>query len=108
MKYLLSLFIALFVAGCQQNVTPIPTPQPQQPPKAEPKKAEPPPPVPDTQPPLPTNPTVPFMTGYHDGYYGRWLAPIRWTALNEYRHGWAAGAYDRKHGLPNRFDHKKE
>jgi hypothetical protein len=113
MKYAFLLVSAAFlVVGCQQKITPVAPPQ-----NVEPKKAEPaptpqpapqPPPVPDVQPVIPANPTIPFTTGYHDGFYGSWLAPLRFAALNEYRHGWAAGAYDRKHGIPNRFDTKRK
>jgi hypothetical protein len=38
---------------------------------------------------------------YDDGYYGTWLAPIRWTFGEDYRNGWSAGNWDRHHCKPH-------
>lgn len=48
-------------------------------------------------------PTPEYLKGYHDGYYGTWLAPFQWTFVAEYRNGWSAGEKDRKSKLPPKY-----
>lgn len=45
-----------------------------------------------------------YIKGYQDGYAGNWLAPIRWTLVDDYRIGRNAGANDRQLKLPNKFN----
>jgi hypothetical protein len=47
----------------------------------------------------PTTPSASFMTGYWDGWHGKWLGPVRWTASNDYRQGHMLGSYDRKNNI---------
>mgnify|MGYP001005789299 CR=1 FL=1 len=47
----------------------------------------------------PNKPSTTFMKGYWDGYNGTWLAPIRWTFVDDYRQGWSLGSHDRKNGI---------
>ena len=44
-------------------------------------------------------PSFSFMSGYWDGWHGKWLGPIRWTLNDEYRQGHMLGTYDRKKGI---------
>jgi len=51
---------------------------------------------------VPTQPVIPsatFMTGYWDGWHGKWLGPIRWTLSDDYRQGHMLGSYDRRNGI---------
>lgn len=100
-KIALSLFGLSLLAGvgCTNHYHPKPEPQPN---KIQ-IEVEAPPPELVVPPVHPVAPTRPFLNGYNDGYFGTWLAPARWAAANEYRSGWSAGAYDRKHGLPCRY-----
>lgn len=47
-------------------------------------------------------PTATFMSGYWDGWHGKWLGPIRWTLSDDYRQGHMLGSYDRRNGI-NRY-----
>lgn len=49
--------------------------------------------------PISPRPSSAFMKGYWDGYYGTWLAPVRWTVADEYRQGWSQGNSDRRQGI---------
>lgn len=50
-------------------------------------------------PPAPACPSSQFMTGYWDGYSGKWLSPFRWTFSDDYRNGHEVGSYDREHHI---------
>jgi len=92
------LFVGLFMVACQQQ----PQSQSSGAPTPAPAPADP-PPVPNTPPPVPPTPSARFVKGYNDGFYGTWLATIRWTFADEYRSGWSLGAYDRHHQHPHRY-----
>jgi len=47
----------------------------------------------------PVSPTATFMSGYWDGWHGKWLGPIRWTLSDDYRQGHMLGSYDRRNGI---------
>lgn len=49
------------------------------------------------------NPSATFMAGYWDGFYGKWIGPVRWTVSAEYRQGNMLGAHDRKNGNKPRY-----
>lgn len=53
--------------------------------------------------PTPPIPSAQYMTGYWDGWHGKWLGPIRWTLSDDYRQGHMLGSHDRKHGINNRY-----
>jgi len=50
----------------------------------------------------PASPSATFMSGYWDGWHGKWLGPIRWTLSDDYRQGHMLGSYDRRNGI-NRY-----
>ena len=50
--------------------------------------------IPVTQP----KPSATFLSGYRDGWNGKWLGPIRWTISDDYRQGHMLGSYDKKNG----------
>lgn len=43
-------------------------------------------------------PSTTFLSGYRDGWNGKWLGPIRWTLSDDYRQGHMLGSYDKKNG----------
>ena len=47
----------------------------------------------------PVLPSASFMEGYWDGWYGKWLGPIRWTVNRDYRQGHMLGTYDKKNNI---------
>ena len=49
--------------------------------------------------PIVSLPSASFMSGYWDGWHGKWLGPIRWTLNDEYRQGHMLGTYDREKGI---------
>ena len=60
----------------------------------------PPRPLPPPGPPQVISPM--YMTGYWDGYFGRYVS-ARW-AFYDYREGWNLGKFDRQHNI-KRFPH---
>jgi uncharacterized lipoprotein NlpE involved in copper resistance len=97
MKKIIIILLALplfAIIGCNNNQ---PAPQEQKlqvaPPAPGPAPAPVPPPPPHVISPM-------FMSGYWDGYFGRYVS-IRW-AYFDYREGWNLGKFDRQHGI-NRF-----
>lgn len=97
MRILLCLFV-LFVLGCSEAqppaappATPPVAPQPVQPPAT-------PPAAPQVAP-----PSKDWMTGYWDGYTGKWLGPLKWTVSDDYRNGHQIGAEDRRDHKPPRY-----
>lgn len=106
MKYLIAVLMIVALVGCAEQPK---TAAPGTPPMATPEAAPPsvsPPDVPKTMPVIPPTPSATYLKGYRDGYYGTWLAPVRWLVTDDYRNGWSAGSYDRTHHLPNKFDKK--
>lgn len=97
MRYLILLIVLVGFVGCTNPPPAAPPAQLAATPVDHSKQPE----VPDQKPTPPTNPTKSYIKGYHDGYYGTWLAPGRWMVKDEYRAGWSAGSYDRVHHLPN-------
>lgn len=63
-------------------------------------------PVNPTPPTIGSTPTATFMSGYWDGWHGKWLGPIRWTLSDDYRQGHMLGSYDRRNGI-NRYPSPK-
>ena len=91
-KYLLLLAL-LGLSGCHK-IEPTVAP----PVQSVPAKPE----IPKEQPAPPVTPSVRYLKGYEDGFYGTWLAPGRWLT-DEYRNGWSAGSWDRTHNQPHRY-----
>lgn len=53
-----------------------------------------------------SKPSAAFLSGYQDGWHGKWLGPVRWTLSDDYRQGHMLGSYDRKKGN-DRYDLSK-
>jgi len=105
MRYLIVALMLMILVGCAKEQPKLETPPP---PSSSPLDTAPPgpPDVPKTMPVIPQAPSATYLKGYRDGYYGTWLAPVRWLVTDDYRNGWSAGSYDRTHHLPNKFDKK--
>lgn len=97
---LLLLSLPLFaVVGCNTNNPPAPEQKIQieiHPPLPKARPQPPPPPPP------PQHISPMYMSGYWDGYYGRYVS-ARW-AFYDYREGWNLGKFDRQHNI-KRFPH---
>lgn len=98
MKKALTLIVLSLVMGCASEapeVQPTPPPQP---------VAPPPQPVPPIVIPAPpAAPSTDFMTGYWDGYTGRWISPIKWVVGSDYRNGHQLGSQDRVNKVQPRY-----
>ena len=97
MKYFILSLALVVLFGCQPAPTPAPTPN-----VPTPIVVSPPAPDKDVNPPV--APSNIYLKGYNDGYYGTWLAPGKWTVNSEYRAGWSAGNFDRKHNKPHKYN----
>jgi hypothetical protein len=49
-----------------------------------------------------------FISGYRDGWHGKWLGPVRWTINDDYRQGHMLGSYDRKNGINRELSREKQ
>ncbi len=103
MKKIILILLALplfAMVGCNNQ----PQPQPQLQQAAPDRKIEieikPAPQLPPPGPPHVVSPM--YMTGYWDGYFGRYVS-ARW-AFYDYREGWNLGKFDRQHNI-KRFPH---
>src|SRR4051812_13986502 len=95
MRKLLFLLPLLGVLGCTVH---LPPPQPQYPPTQQLPAI---PPIIQIQPRL--APSVDYLAGYSDAFYGHYLAPMRYAFSADYRDGYGTGKFDREHGLPFRY-----